>query len=548
MAQIDLSADEEALNPPDSGCLPAWGVADLPVPPRFNLRGVIRAIGPGVIILGGSIGTGEWLLGPAVTARYGGGLLWLATVAILLQLFLNWECARYALATGEPVFTAYMRCRPGPRFWGFIYLLLDVGMLWPAFAASVATLLAAAFLSVVKGQVGYMPGPQDKPVYLAFAYGMMFLCVLIVSFGGKIYNALQIAMYFMVVWILGYLIYVDVFLVKPDTWIQVITGFSAVGWLPREENLNWALIAGFAAFAGAGGLSNATVGNYLRDKGWGMGKLVGAIPSAVGSQKITLYHIGAIFRPTRENLARWQGWWKIVFVDQCVVWACGCFLGMLLPALLTVQFVPRGTDFTSQQMQVAAIQAKGIADAFPHARLAFWVLTLICGFWILFSTQLQTVDHVSRRWTDILWTGSARAHQLKGHQVKYIYYGILVLYTAWGCVTLLLQQPMTMVLIASITGGFAMSVCAVHTVYVNRRFLPRRLWAPLWREAMLVLCALFYITTTSLVAAGQLKKILAPKPPATRAAAPRRQGALRYHRTAVPDSLLRPIRLWSEPS
>src|SRR6185436_14562183 len=39
-----------------------------------------------------------------------------------------------------------------------------------------------------------------------------------------------------------------------------------------------AFIAGLAAIAGNGGLSNTPVSNYTRDQGWGMGHAVGAIP------------------------------------------------------------------------------------------------------------------------------------------------------------------------------------------------------------------------------------------------------------------------------
>ena len=60
-------------------------------------------------MMGIQIGGGEWLFGPEVTARYGGGLMWIATVAIVLQVFYNMECGRYALYCGEPVFTGFMR-------------------------------------------------------------------------------------------------------------------------------------------------------------------------------------------------------------------------------------------------------------------------------------------------------------------------------------------------------------------------------------------------------------------------------------------------------
>ena len=43
-------------------------------------------------------------------------------------------------------------------------------------------------------------------------------------------------------------------------------------------------LGAFAGYAGGGGLANSTYSNYVRDKGWGMGKQVGAIASAVGGR------------------------------------------------------------------------------------------------------------------------------------------------------------------------------------------------------------------------------------------------------------------------
>ncbi len=69
-------------------------------------------------------------------------------------------------------------------------------------------------------------------------------------------------------------------------------GFERVGLLGfwwrhgRLPDVDWSLLAAFAAIAGAGGLSNALFSNYARDKGWGMGAKVGAIPSAIGGRSI----------------------------------------------------------------------------------------------------------------------------------------------------------------------------------------------------------------------------------------------------------------------
>ena len=43
----------------------------------------LRVVGPGVIVLGASIGSGEFLLGPAVFVRHGLSLLWVTAIAVV---------------------------------------------------------------------------------------------------------------------------------------------------------------------------------------------------------------------------------------------------------------------------------------------------------------------------------------------------------------------------------------------------------------------------------------------------------------------------------
>ena len=62
------------------------------------------------------------------------------------------------------------------------------------------------------------------------------------------------------------------------------------------------MVVAFIGIAGAGGLTNTLFSNYTRDKGWGMGALVGAIPSAIGGRTISLSHIGCAFIPEGANL------------------------------------------------------------------------------------------------------------------------------------------------------------------------------------------------------------------------------------------------------
>lgn len=66
--------------------------------------------------------------GPMVTARFGEGLLYLAALAIFAQVIYNIEISRYALYSGEPIFTGKFSTLLGPIFWVWIYILLDFGV------------------------------------------------------------------------------------------------------------------------------------------------------------------------------------------------------------------------------------------------------------------------------------------------------------------------------------------------------------------------------------------------------------------------------------
>ena len=463
------------------GELPPWGVAALPAPPPFTIRNVLGTIGPGVIGLGIAIGSGEWLIGPAVILKYGAALLWITTVAVFLQVILNQEMGRYTLYTGEPIVTGFMRTRPGPAFWGWTYGVLSFCQFgWPAWALASATASAALIL-------GRLPTAADSGLVILIGYVTFAVCFAIVTIGKRVERTLEFAMWGMVAAILLYLVLIDVFTVSAENWERVLVGFGSVGRLP--EGGDWVLLGAFAAYSGSGGIANAFTTNWMRDKGYGMGATVGYIPSLT-SRASALPAQGNVFPVDAEALGRWREWWRYVHVDQWGIFGIGSLVGMALAALFTVQYVPAGS--VAGEWAVANLQATGIAAV--HGPV-FWYLTLLCGFWILFSTQLGIVDGLPRATTDILWSASPRLR--KTGDVRRVYYGVLLVFAVWGCIGLNLARPMALLIVGANAAAFIFVIESIHTLVVNRRFLPRELRPALWREICLVLCALFYGTFLS---------------------------------------------------
>ncbi|MBM3746767.1 MAG: hypothetical protein FJW34_13315 [Acidobacteria bacterium] len=476
---------------------PEWEKGELEAAPEFRWRQWSMLIGPGLMMAGANIGGGEWLMGPLVTAQYGGRVMWLATLAILTQLFYNLSVMRYALYCGEPIFIGFFRTWPGPRFWTGFYILMDLGALWPYLSSNAAVPLAAVLL-------GRLPGAGDDPLVRSLGIAIYLSCFVPLVFGGKIYTALERIMVAKLVVVLSYLGVVALLFVGPQTWWSIGTGLFRFGALPEGE-FNWAALAAFSAVAGAGGLTNSFFSNYARDKGWGMGSLVGALPSAIGGRKIALSHTGKVFELNSEMRVRWKGWLGHIRRDQWALWAPGCMIGMALPALFSYEFI-RGVPEV-QGHALAAMTAE--AAAARHGGL-FWYLTLLCGFLIMAPTQVSQIDGMCRRWTDVIWTGIRRLHRLEGNKVKYVYYSILVVYGLWGLVALrLTPNPMVLAMASGVMMNFALAFSALHTLYVLMTLLPKEL-RPGWGQRLgLVACAGFYFAISTIAFRQQWPKVAA---------------------------------------
>ena len=466
--------------------LEPWRIAELPHAPRPQGLGWFSAIGPGVIVLGVSIGSGEFLLGPAAFVKYGLSLLWVVGVAALLQTLLNVELMRYTLATGEPIVTGFMRTRPHPTFWAWFYAALYfLQMGWPGWAGAAA---GAVFFLFAKR----LPTIGETGTVYAIGAGLYLLCGAILMIGRRIERTLEYLNWIMIALIIGGLGGLALLFVPLPTWGVAVAGFAGYDVKTGSFQLvpagaDYFLLGAFAAYAGGGGVANLTLSNWARDKGYGMSSIVGFIPAAVGGKKVALAHSGSTFTPDAEALTRWRGWWRIVRVDQWGVFFTGAILGMGLPALLYVTFVPAGSDIRG--LGVAAALAQAVAT---QKGAIFGGAIAILGVWILFKAQLDILEGMTRAITDILWTGSARIRSWRGGDVRVVYYSVLAVISVWGIFALRLTQPIILLALSANMAGIVFIISSIHLLYVNTRLLPVALRPPLWRRLALVALALFY--------------------------------------------------------
>ena len=122
-------------------------LVDLPEPeevfgvPHLGRKEVVKfVLGPSLIALGISIGSGEWLLGPLNVGTLGFvGVGWIITISALLQVFYNIEFSRYVIATGEVPIVGFGRVPPGAWLWiPFSLIALFFAFIWGGWAKSAA--------------------------------------------------------------------------------------------------------------------------------------------------------------------------------------------------------------------------------------------------------------------------------------------------------------------------------------------------------------------------------------------------------------------------
>src|SRR5881392_4152623 len=201
---------------------PPLPVADLPEPEEvFNIKGrigpkqlVLYVLGPSMIALGISIGSGEWLVGPRTVGGAGGfvGIGWVVLVSALLQVFYNVEVGRFTLATGEAPVVAFGRVPPGFWLWTPLSVFLFyLAFIWGGWAQ-------AAGESLFPLLFGRARTAAEITTVKELGVGLLFLVFGITLFGRKISRTLEIVNWFMVVFILLSVVIIAILVVPAAVW------------------------------------------------------------------------------------------------------------------------------------------------------------------------------------------------------------------------------------------------------------------------------------------------------------------------------------------
>ena len=443
-----------------------------------SVVGRLKSLGPGIVVSGSIVGSGEILLTAGLGAAAGFALLWWVLMSCWLKSLIQAELARYVITSGDTYLRALNRMPgklPGPNepiawpIWlgliGFVPGLLTSGGIIGGAGQALAILLDAANITIGGGWATILAAIIVMLLLWTGRYGRIekVLVVMVMSF-----SFLTIAC--------ALLMQTTEFQATMD---DIVTGLQFQ--FPVEH------VALAIGMYGATGVASSEIAAYTY---WCVEK---GYPSFVGGD------------PTEQGwVERAKGWIRVVQMD---VWVT---LAILTCATLAFYFLGAGVlhrlGLQPEGSETIAVLTNTYTSTLgPWSALVF----AVGAFFILFSTTLSGLGAGSRSFPDLLVTFGFIPRQNLGLRQRWIKGYIIAMPLVSATIYFAWQSPITLVLFGATFGAFMLPVQAFVTLYMQRKRLDPRLrpkgwvtWCMVGVFAVMILLCVAYLYLRVLPALG----------------------------------------------
>ena len=434
-----------------------------------SIVGRLKSLGPGIVVSGSIVGSGEILLTAGLGAAAGFALLWWVLMSCWLKSLIQAELARYVITSGDTYLRALNRLPgklPGPNepiawpIWlglvGFVPGLLTSGGIIGGAGQALAILLDAANITIGGGWATILAAMIVMLLLWTGRYGRIekVLVVMVMSF-----SFLTIAC--------ALLMQTTEFQATMD---DIVTGLQFQ--FPVEH------VALAIGMYGATGVASSEIAAYTY---WCVEK---GYPSFVGGD------------PTEQGwVERAKGWIRVVQMD---VWVT---LAILTCATLAFYFLGAGVlhrlGLQPEGSETIAVLTNTYTSTLgPWSALVF----AVGAFFILFSTTLSGLGAGSRSFPDLLVTFGFIPRQNLGLRQRWIKGYIIAMPLVSATIYFAWQSPITLVLFGATFGAFMLPVQAFVTLYMQRKRLDPRVrpkgwvtWCMVGVFAVMILLCVAYL-------------------------------------------------------
>ncbi len=465
--------------PPRAGDrAPATEVRDLPEAPRA----IWRIVGPGIVGAGVGLASGEFILWPYIASQVGLVFLWGAVLGVVIQWFLNMEIERYTLATGETALSGFNRLW---RHWGIVFVgMVMLANAWPGWATSSATLVTFLFGG----------GPVN-----VIAIGMLLVIGLGLTLAPVVYDAVERVIFFKVAVIAVFVAVAAVAAISADAWRELPSAVTSAGSFPTD--IEFAVLLGAIAYAGAGGGQNLCQSNWIRDKGYGMGAYVPRLVSPITGEDEAAPGGRYEFEPNESNMSRWRRWWRFANIEQASTFVAITILTIGFTSLLSYStvFGQEGLPDDIGFLEVEGDRLNTLVGGWMGP--LFWTI----GAFSLFAGAIGIVDYTSRLAADVLKT----TYRPDASESR-MYFGVVWTLVVVGCLILLagLDQPLVLLVISACTAAVTMFVYSILLAITNRRYLPDPIKVRSYRLGALIFAGAFFGVLSTITIVQQVGDLI----------------------------------------
>ena len=455
-------------------------------PPPPNLFQMLTWLGPGLILVGSIVGSGELVATPLAGATAGYGLLWLILLSCVIKVFFQIEIGRYAISTGQPSLEAFNEVALPIRLGGRIYLFNWLGWYW--FLMVLACIL----------QQGAMVGGCAQALRLAFpdAFGAHTETVFAILAGvsasvlliGGQYRVVEGGTIILVALFTMLTIYTVVslqFTTYATSAQDLLGGFSFT--LPTDPvHRQAALAAGLTMFGitGVGASELIAYPYWCLEKGYA--QRIGRRDGSEGW------------------VTRARGWIRVMMVDawfSMVIFTTATLAFYILAAEIMHPAYLKGVPLPSGSEMIERLEVMYAQTFGGWSRIIY----LVGAVAVLYSTLFVSTAGHSRMMAD--WLGLLRIYDRKDAEKRRLAIAIFcVLFPQIATIAYLAtKQPILLIMISGIMQALMLPMLGAAILFLSYRRTDRRIrggifwYIMLWTALILTTLASTYLVYDSLV-------------------------------------------------
>lgn len=487
-----MAAESEQVAEFDPYALPREAIQDPPV----SLASALKQIGPGIILAGTIVGSGELLLTTSLGAKQGFIFLWLILFSCVIKVFLQIELGRYAISSAKPTLGAINELG-GPRFgahwilWWWLLMMISTYFQLGAMTGTVGQSMHLAFPSVSAQLAKALDGvsPMLSGAITArpeFPWAILTCLVAVGLLWHGSYRRIESITTALVVGIT--LLTVVAACALPATpfpipWSEVVEGFKF--HVPAD---GIAVAFGVFGITGVGAAELFYYPYWCLEKGYA--------------------RYAGLREPDEAWTSRARGWIRVMNLDAWV--------SMIVFTIATTAFYFMGATVLHPQglhpegKDMILTLSRMFVDTFgPWTQIVF----LVGAAAVLFKTLYLSSAGNARLIADFLSLGGFCRYQHANQRAKVIQFVSILIPVIALLLFFSFKEPRWMVVVGGFAQAITLPIIAGVTLYFRYRRLDGRLAPPFWWDACLWLAFVSITFVAGFALYTQAVKLLAP--PAT---------------------------------